>query len=101
AGYIVFARGTDLCGDCQRVHRGQPMDDFVALEVPNERITRLHRVKGTVGFRSLEERPQFHKMMAATAGIEAVKRDDVFLVAIQRLPVDESHRDDPAAAAAT
>jgi len=73
----------------------------VTLEVTNERITGLHRMQDTIGLRPLEKRAQFHEMMAAAACIETVKRNDVFLVAIQRLPVSQGHRDDFTVVAAT
>ena len=63
------------------------MHDFVTLEVTDERVARLHRMQDAIGLRPLEKRAQFHKMMAAAACIETVKRDDIFLVAIQRLPI--------------
>ena len=61
------------------------MDDFVTLEVTDERIAGLHRMQDAIGLRRLEQRAQFHEMMAAAACIETVKRDDVFLAAIERL----------------
>ena len=64
------------------------------LEVTNERIAGLHRMQNTIRLRPLEKRAQFHEVMAAAACIETVKRDDVFLVAIQRFSVSPGHRDD-------
>ena len=60
------------------------MNDFVTLEVTNQRITRLYRMQDAVGLRPLEQRAQLHEMMAAAARIETIKRDGVFSAAIQR-----------------
>ena len=83
-----------VCRHCHRIHRRDPVHDFVTVEVINDGITGLHRMQDTIGLWSVEERLQLHEMMAAAARIETIKSDGVFPAVSQRLPIGKVHRDD-------
>src|SRR5437773_7459165 len=91
-----FCKGNpqNLCRACKWTYRRNSTHDFMSLKITNQRISGLHRMQSAMGLRALEKHAQFHEVVAATARVEAVERNDVFLVAIQRFPVGQSHRDD-------
>src|SRR5205085_7497041 len=70
------------------------MHDFVAPEVIDEGVPRLHRVHDRLRRRRFEQCAQFHEVMAGAARVKAVERNEIFFAAIKWASVLHCHRGD-------
>src|SRR5436190_19137041 len=92
---LPFCKGNsqNLCRTCKWTYGRNSTHDLMSLEITNERISGLHRMQDATGLRALEKRAQFHEMVPATARIETVERNAVFLVAFHRFSLVQRYCD--------
>ena len=70
-----FESCPSLRRDLQRPYRGNPLHNFVPPKIIDDRVACLHGVQNTIRLRPVEQRSQFHEMMAAASRVETVGRD--------------------------
>jgi hypothetical protein len=73
--------------DPQRRYRSNPLHNFVPPEIIDHRVACLHWVQNAIRLRFIEQRSQFHEMMAAASRVETVGRDYISLIALQRASI--------------